>query len=50
MTIFNRYKNIFDNLINNSDLKSPDWPDWMDEKSRNALKSVGNLTELLKKN
>ena len=46
--IFNKYKDIFDNLINSSDAKSsdhpdfPNWPGLIDKKSHNAPKSRDN--------
>lgn len=47
MTIFNRYKDPLDNLIDNSNPKSPDRPKLIDEGSRNLLRSAGNSTGLL---
>lgn len=45
----NRYKNIFDNFIDSSNTKFPNWPRPIDKKSRNVFKSRGNLMGLLKK-
>lgn len=51
--IFNNYKDTVDNLINSSDTKSLDWPDFpnrlklIDKELRNTLKSKsGSLTLL----
>lgn len=48
VTIFNKYKNTWDDLINNSDPKSP--LEKIDERSCNALKSRGGSTSLSEEN
>ena len=54
MVIFHKYKDTFDNLIDNSDTKSPDYPDspnqprLIDKRLRNAFKSRDCLPTFLK--
>lgn len=50
MTIFNKYKDILNDLIDSSDPKFLDWLKLIDKKSRNALRSRSGLRDLLKKN
>ena len=47
VAISNRYKNTLDDLIDRSDVKSPDPPKPMKKRSRNALKSEGSPIRLL---
>lgn len=48
VAIPNRYKDILDNLINSSDLESPDWSKLIDKKSHNIPKFGGSLIGFLK--
>lgn len=60
--IFNKYNGTFDDLINSSDIESPDWPefpdlldslDWpkpINKKTRNAPRSRGSSLNLLEEN
>ena len=48
VAISNRCKDTLDDLINSLDLESPDRPGPIDERSRNAPRSVGSSTGLLK--
>ena len=51
--IFNKYKNIFDDLIDSSNTKSPDYPDFLnrprliDKGLHNALKSKNSSPTFL---
>ena len=49
VAIPNRYKDILNNLIDNPDEESPNWPGPIDKRSRNALRFRSNLTGLSKK-
>lgn len=55
VAISNKYKNIFNDLMNCLDTESSDWPDFsdwpglIDKRLRNALRSIGNLSTLLEK-
>lgn len=49
IAISNKYENILNKLIDNSDAKSLDWPQQIDKRLWNALKSKNNLIELLEK-
>lgn len=41
--ILNKYKNTFNDLIDSSDTKSPNWPTLIRKGSRNAPRSKGNI-------
>ena len=53
MAIFNKYKDTLDNLINSSDIKFSDypnflnWPELIDKRSQNALKSRSGISHFL---
>ena len=48
VAISNKYKNIFDDLINSLDAESPDWLGPIDKKSCNIPRFKDSLTEYLK--
>lgn len=54
VVIFNKYRDTLNNLIDNSDIEFPNWPDFpnwpglIDKRSRNALRSRGGLSILSK--
>lgn len=49
VTISNKYKDTFDNLIDSSDAISPDWLGLIDKKLRNTPKSKSNPMGLSKR-
>ena len=56
VAISNKYKNTFDDLIDSSDIASPDhpdswnWPGLIDKRSRNTPKSKNGSPTFLEKN
>lgn len=50
MAIFNRYKDILVNFINNSDAKSPNRPGQINKGSQNVPRFKNSLTRFLERN
>lgn len=47
--ILNKYKNILDDLIDSSDIESPDWPKSINNRTHNGLRSKAASLSLLEK-